>query len=204
MLNRVKEIRKLRGLTQEKVAEAIGKTKGQISKIENGGLELTAWWIEHLAKVLGCMPADIISDGKEATVLLVGNVGENGKVTALYNMSLVHGVSEHEQYPPHYEFVEVPPEGSSRNIMAVRVNGNSLLPHYPDGTIFYYSERIANGFDLYFSKLCVVQLLNGMAYIASLKPGHSYNRYNLVRYNANIIEETEIAWCAKVIFIKMV
>ncbi|GEM_PF-3168898 len=59
--NRVKNLRKSRGLTQEQLAESVGKAKSQISKLENGSLQLTLGWIETLSKALGCAPAEIVS-----------------------------------------------------------------------------------------------------------------------------------------------
>lgn len=50
---RFKEIRKKRKMTQTQLAEKLGMEKGQISKIENGKLNLTLATINRLASALG-------------------------------------------------------------------------------------------------------------------------------------------------------
>ncbi|WP_158091217.1 LexA family protein [Thalassospira mesophila] len=61
MENNIRAIRKRRGLTQEQVAELTGGTKGQISKLENGGLQLGMNWMEKLARALDVEPFELIA-----------------------------------------------------------------------------------------------------------------------------------------------
>ena len=203
-MNRVKEFRKLRGLTQEKVAESIGKTKGQISKIETGGLELTAWWLENLAKALGCRPQDIISNDEQESISMIGTVGEGGKIQPVHPIPFTESVREHrEAAPGNAEFVEPLPESGHRDVTALRVKGDSMLPFMPDGALVYYNGRLTAGFDKYLGSLCVVQLRDGSLFLKTLRRGYSYNRYNLVSYNGETMEDVDIVWCAKAGFIKL-
>jgi HTH-type transcriptional regulator/antitoxin HipB len=48
-----RELRKEKKLTQSQLAEKLGMEKGQISKIENGKLNLTLATINKIASVLG-------------------------------------------------------------------------------------------------------------------------------------------------------
>lgn len=57
----LKEWRDHAGLSQEVVAERIGKSREQLSKIENGKHGYKEWWLVKLAAIYGCEPADLIS-----------------------------------------------------------------------------------------------------------------------------------------------
>ncbi|WP_168185026.1 XRE family transcriptional regulator, partial [Thalassospira sp. MCCC 1A01428] len=73
MQNNVRDIRRRRGLTQEQVAELTGGTKGQISKLENGTLQLGANWLERLARALKVEAYELISDVRPtARIPIVG------------------------------------------------------------------------------------------------------------------------------------
>lgn len=60
MQNRIKELRRIQKMTQQKLADEIGKSKSAISKLESGKAELTLTMMHQLAKVLGCQPHDFI------------------------------------------------------------------------------------------------------------------------------------------------
>lgn len=57
----VKEWRQYRSLTQEQLAERIGKTHGAISQLERGLVDYTQGMIEALAYALRCEPGDLLS-----------------------------------------------------------------------------------------------------------------------------------------------
>ena len=62
---RIKEMRKKRGLTQSELAEALGlETVSAISKIENGNLgrQPTFWKLAAIAKELGCSLDELIDE----------------------------------------------------------------------------------------------------------------------------------------------
>lgn len=60
MKNRVAEIRKLRGLTQDKLAELVGITKQQIWNLEKGRRKLHQEWLIKIAKALNCNIEDLL------------------------------------------------------------------------------------------------------------------------------------------------
>lgn len=60
--NRLKELRLRAGLSQGKLAEAVGTTAQQIGRLEMGSRQLSQNWMERLAKPLGCRPADFFPD----------------------------------------------------------------------------------------------------------------------------------------------
>lgn len=57
----VREWRQYRRLTQEQLAERIGKTHGAISQLERGLVDYTQGMLEALAYALSCEPGDLLS-----------------------------------------------------------------------------------------------------------------------------------------------
>lgn len=57
----IREWRKFRNLTQERLAERIDKTHGLISQIENGDTDYTQSTLEALADAMNCEPGDLLS-----------------------------------------------------------------------------------------------------------------------------------------------
>lgn len=50
--NRIFEMRKIAGLSQEQLGEELGCNKSKISKLENGNQELTQNWMKKIANAL--------------------------------------------------------------------------------------------------------------------------------------------------------
>ena len=62
MKNRIRELRKAKKMTIEKLAEELDTSKGMISMLEKGDRRLNSDWIEKLSKVFDCSNADIIEE----------------------------------------------------------------------------------------------------------------------------------------------
>ena len=60
MTNRILEIRKQIGLSQQELAKRIGTTGQQVGHLESGRRKLTQDWMERLAEGLECVPADLL------------------------------------------------------------------------------------------------------------------------------------------------
>lgn len=65
MANNIKTLREERGLTQPKLAEAMGTTKNQLIKLEKGDRRLTDNWIRRAAQALGVPNSAIIDEPLE-------------------------------------------------------------------------------------------------------------------------------------------
>lgn len=61
--NRVRELRKAKGLTQANLAARAGLTQGTVSQLEAGKLSLNLKWMRALAGVLECSPAELLAAG---------------------------------------------------------------------------------------------------------------------------------------------
>lgn len=58
--NRIRELRKLAGLSQQAVADAIHTSKVTVSDLELGKMQLTHEYMRRIAPVLGVTPADLL------------------------------------------------------------------------------------------------------------------------------------------------
>lgn len=63
MTNRIKELRMLRKLSLEKLANKIGADRSQVWKLEMGHTALSQAWMERIAKGLECHPAELLIGG---------------------------------------------------------------------------------------------------------------------------------------------
>ena len=63
MENRVRELRKTKGLTIKRLAELVGTSNQQISHLEKGHRRLTLGWMERIAQALEFHPSDLLSGG---------------------------------------------------------------------------------------------------------------------------------------------
>lgn len=191
--NRLKELRQARGLSHDKLAERVNTSRGQIYQLEKGLRKLSLDWMVRLAEALGCQPTDLISD-QPIMVPVVGIVGAGAEVFPIDDHMQGTGIEE----------VEAPPGVDPRETVALRIKGDSMMPFMPEGTIVYYSERFDGGCDAYLNKLCVVKIKDGPTLLKMLKKGYARGRFNLMSYNADMIEDVQLEWCAKIIFIKPV
>lgn len=62
------DLRQKKGLTQKDVADAIGTTANQISRLENGERKLAPEWLERLSKVLNCTKAELLGEEPAETL----------------------------------------------------------------------------------------------------------------------------------------
>ena len=60
MENRIKEIRKEKGITQTDLALRLGVTQGAVQKLETGANDLSAKMMERIAVILNVKPADLL------------------------------------------------------------------------------------------------------------------------------------------------
>lgn len=62
MANRIKALRLERGLTLEELAEMVGTSLQQISRLELGERRLSEQWMRPIARALGVSPGDLLID----------------------------------------------------------------------------------------------------------------------------------------------
>ena len=58
--NRIRELRRSAGLSQEALAEKVGTTNQHIGRLESGKRRLSTDWMERIASALQCDPSDLL------------------------------------------------------------------------------------------------------------------------------------------------
>ncbi len=92
MANRIRQWRKRRELTLEKLAERLGTSAGHLHKWETGKVAITVDRLQEVADALGCGMLDLI-DGI-IKVPVVGKVGERTVVETIGNDPLGQGLRQ--------------------------------------------------------------------------------------------------------------
>lgn len=186
--NRLKELRKAKKLSQEKLAALVNTSKGQIYNLERGNREMTIGWMTRLAVPLEVNPEDLISDSKAKLVPVVGLV-EAGIITVIEGHSKGAGL----------EFVESPRRYNDHQLVAVRVKGDSMRPAMRDGLLLFYNLEFDGVPEECIGEQCVVKTQMGGYLIRDVKAGSRANYFHLIAYNGETSFDVQLDWAAKII-----
>lgn len=81
--NRIADVRKRAGLSQQDLAERVGSHWITISKLERGKMQLTAAWLERLSEALGADIMDFLPAGPaipRRVVIVRGKINPDGSI----------------------------------------------------------------------------------------------------------------------------
>jgi transcriptional regulator with XRE-family HTH domain len=182
MQTRIREFRKLRGMTLKELADKIKTTPQTVQRLETANMTVSMDWLEKIARALLVEPADLIGPRSSREIRLIGRIGEQGRVNKVQadNGNLIH--------------LDVPAD----NPVAARLD--ATVGYFQEGTIL-----IANRFreeDLYNAHGvdCLVCVDNGTLLLRRLIRGKDA-RWTLVPHDSGveISYDQSIEWAAKVI-----
>lgn len=184
MANNFRQLRDSRGWSQEQAAAALGTTRNQYVKLENGTRQLSSKWIERAAEAYGIDAGEIVR-GQPNTVTVMGFVGAGAEMTLFSegqgNLGEVAG-----------------PEGSSDQTVAVEIRGESLGPFFNGWLVFFDDVRSPVTDDIV-GKLCVVGLGDGRVLIKRLVRSRGSNSlFHLYGQFGDPILDVPVKWAAQV------
>lgn len=182
MGNNLKNLRKQKGWSHQKAADAMGVSRGQFIKLERSERKLTQEYIQRAAIVFNVPEADVFAIPKEAPI--VGYVGA-GSEAHYYDGG----------HPPD-DFAPMPPGGTDQTV-AVEVRGDSLGTIFNRWLVYYDDVRTPPTPDM-LRKLCVVGLASGQVLVKMLAKGSLPGRYHLLSQTEGMIEDADIIWAAEV------
>jgi len=202
MKNRIKEFRALQKMSLAEMEILTGISAQQLNRLEKGSRRLNQDNMNLIAKALKKRPEELIS--LQNRIPIVGTVGAGGEVFPIDDLPLVPAqMTPEEMDQMNCEWTDSPPGVYPDGIVALRVEGTSMMPFMPAGTIVYYAERFEGGApDHCLATLCVVQLRDGKTLLKMVRKGQSHGKFDLQSYNFETITDVDLAWCAPVIFIK--
>lgn len=193
--NNLQSIRERKGFTREGAAVKLNTSATQIYRLEKGLRKLDENWLSKFSELYFCRQSEILGeDNKQPQIPLVGYVGTGAEIFQQGN--LVQGEILEMLDMPITSRVDIP----AREIIAVRVKGDSMLPVIHDGWILYY--HAVNSIERCLRKLCVVKIKNGACYVKELRNGTKANHYMLLSSNANPVEDVQIEWAYPIISIE--
>jgi len=80
METRIREFRKLRGLTLKELADKIATTPQTVQRLETANMTVSTDWLERIANALNIEPADLIARPGGREIPVIGRVMQNGRV----------------------------------------------------------------------------------------------------------------------------
>lgn len=196
ILQRIDEAMQAQGFNDRSLALKAGVYQDAIRDLRRGKTQmLRADRLQAIYAVLG------LTDAQIPMIPVIGVVGEGNRIYLLQEMSLASSFAEPGEPPVYCDLVRLPEDGH-RDVMALRVAGDSMEPFLPSGSIVYYSRSSEDNFDACLNRLCVIGLKDQRIWLKKLKKGSVFGRYTLSGYNSRDMDDMEIAWCAPVLFIK--
>ena len=187
MANRIRQWRKRRKLTLEKLADRLGTSAGHLHKWETGKVAITVDRLQEVANALGCGLLDLI-DGI-IKVPVVGKVGAGVVVESIDDYPLGQGLRQ----------VRCPTGLDPQQTVAVEVEGDSMLP-IEEGWLLFYTRNYDGVPVECLGKLCVVQLADeGARFVKRVKLGRLPGAFNLYSTNAREMEDVALLWAAPVL-----
>jgi repressor LexA len=146
-----------------------------------------------LTKLAGALDVELGDLLALPRVPIVGKIGAGGSVIFL-------AIQDDEQLDIE-ETVPRPP-GVSGKLIALMVEGSSMLPKYRDGDIIYVQRNHWEGvLEADIGDDCAVRLVTGETYIKQLVRGSEPGRFTLRSLNAPDMENVEVQWATRVLFI---
>jgi hypothetical protein len=171
------------GRDMKALSRAMGQGETFVRDMLKRGRKPNIEAVIALADVLGLTVGELVGvePVMRSRARLVGYVGAGGAV-----------------YPPgdDVEWIEAPP-GAPEGIEALEVKNGSMLPAYRDGDRLFIEPNDYDPAQI-IGEECVVDLADGRRLLKVLRRGSEENRWNLESFNADLIENVEIAKAAPV------
>ena len=191
---RIRAWRRARGLTLERLAEAIGMSHTNLGKIERGLVPLGERHIPRLVEALRIGPGDLFVDpssqperpGEDlaATIPVVGFVGA-GDAAHYYET----GEGELDRAPA--------PADATALTVARQIRGQSIGRRFDGWLIFSDEARAPVTEDLH-GELCVCGLPDGRVLVKWLEPARAAGLHHLASETEPTLYDQRVLWAAKV------
>lgn len=190
----LRALRKERDWTIDDLAEVSGLSRGYISQLETGKRQPGPETISLLCEVFSVTASTLIEDeyATDAPMIAVA-----GKVGAGAEVELVDAYAKGDGH----RHVACPPQLSATGIVAVEVEGDSMVPMYQPGDILFYSRATHEGIlEEDIGRACVVEDASGHAWVKQVKRGDEPGQFHLISLNplAETRHNQRIKWAARV------
>lgn len=183
----LRRVMKRKGVKPTTLSQAVGRSKTLVKDLLTKNSDVQIGTLIKLAGALDVSLDDLLNRPR---VPIVGKVGAGGSVVFL---------DAGETIEPD-ETVLRPP-GISGNLIALMVDGSSMLPKYRDGDIIYVQRTYDGVLADSIGEDCAVRLVSGETFLKQLARGSTPDKFTLRSLNAPDMEDVEVEWATPVLFI---
>lgn len=187
--NRIREIRKSKGLTIEELAEETGLSVSYTGRLEKGERRLSVDLLDRFAKALDVSSQDLLPSNPSKVsnvVAVMGRIGAGAEISP-----------EEEQIPPEGLYEIETPFPLPDDAIAFEVNGESMWPRYDDGDIIIcYRQGIVAEEVLGWE--AAVKTATGQRYLKRVLKGADSGTFDLESHNAPPIRSVQLVWVAAI------
>ena len=178
-----------KGVKPTTLSQRVGSSKTLVKDLltKTGDVQFST--LRKLAGALDVELADLLALPR---VPIVGKIGAGG--------SVIFVALQDEERPDLEESVPRPP-GVSGKLVALVVEGSSMLPKYQNGDIIYIQRTHDGVLESDIGDDCAVRLVTGETYVKQLVKGSQPERFTLRSLNAPDMENVEVEWATRVLFI---
>jgi phage repressor protein C with HTH and peptisase S24 domain len=171
------------------LSQRIGSSKTLVKDLLTKVSDVQVGTLRKLAGALDVELADLLALPR---VPIVGKIGAGGSVVFV-------ALQDDELVDP--EDTVLRPPGISGKLVALVVEGSSMLPKYRDGDILYIQREHDGVLEFDIGEDCAVRLVTGETYVKQLVKGDEPGRFTLRSLNAGDMENVEVEWATRVLFI---
>jgi repressor LexA len=186
-LQRIMDRKKVKPTT---LSQRVGNSKTLVKDLLTKTSDVQLSTLRKLAGALDVELGDLLALPR---VPIVGKIGAGGSVAFV-------DLQEDERLDPEDSVLR--PPGVSGKLVALIVEGSSMLPKYSDGDIIYIQRSHWEGvLEDDIGDDCAVRLKSGETYVKQLVRGSAPDRWTLRSLNAPDMENVELEWATRVLFI---
>jgi DNA-binding Xre family transcriptional regulator len=171
------------------LSQRVGTSKTLVKDLLTKNSDVQLSTLRKLASALEVELGDLLALPR---VPIVGKIGAGGSVAFLELRDEDH--LELDESVPR-------PPGVSGKLIALVVEGSSMLPKYNDGDIIYIQRTHEGVLEGDIGDDCAVRLPSGETYVKQLVRGSEPERFTLRSLNAPDMENVEVEWATRVLFI---
>jgi transcriptional regulator with XRE-family HTH domain len=177
--------REAQKITLEDMAESVGISVSQMSRIETGEREPRIGEVQRIARRLRLTVPELIGEEVPAETCPVVGLVSAGSDAIIFSAG---------QGP--FEYVQAP-EGSTEKTVAVEIRGKSLGELF-EGWLLFYDDIHDPPTASLIGHLCVIGLDDGRVVAKKLRRGQRPSRYNLFSNTEPPIYDAKVIWAARV------